>query len=389
MRTNLFLASALAASLATGCKWTDFDDLEDQTWVRSTQDPELGANDYAVAIAGVAPDGAGGTLVVISDDTANYSTLEYAVDGNSAVGTNPAPIKLGTQNIGAVADSPVFTVDDAGTRLALVERSINGSNFALLLGSPTAPAGVEVATADMPAPAPDAAAFAGTTLLFAAGSRIYRVPMSGMASSCAIIDHGSMPVQVAGMGVHGTNLVVWTKTGKVLQYSTVAFDTCTMMLPPLAGEITMAMFMPTTGARVHSIGNYVILSGKAASSRVAESFVIDMTSFSSVGTSLAIDGVKSSLVADLGGVTYFVAGIPDKSISGVVAGAIELYEFNTSNGTLAETPTMTLHDADPDSGAQFGRTVATMAFRGDPILVVGAAAEVFAYFRTDVYDHLP
>lgn len=389
-RTNIFLATAIAATLsgAAGCKWTDFDDLENETWVRSTEDPELGANDYAVAIAGVETGAAGGSLLVISDDSPNLSTLEFAVDGSSSVGTSPAPLKLGTQNIGSIADQPVFAVDTTGANLALVERSINGTSFALMIGSPTAPAGKEVTSPDMPVPSADAVAFAGSTILFAAGSKIYRVPTTGMASSCAIVDGASMPVQVAGMGVHTTNLVVWTKTGTVLRYSTAAFDPCTTAVAPLAGQITIADFIPGPGARVHVVNNFAVLAARATTSRIGQAYVIDMTTFTTVGTAFAIEGLRSTVIAELGGTTYFVVGISDKSIGGVITGAVELHELSTS-GAIAETAAVVLHDAEPKSGQQFGRTVATMSFRGNQILVVGAAAEVFAYFRTAVYDHLP
>ncbi len=390
MRTTFFLACALAAG-ATGCKWTDFDDLEGQTWVRSTQDPEIGANDYAVAIAGVETGAAGGTLVVISDDTPNYSTLEYAVDGSAEVGTNPSPIKLTSQSIGSIAEQPVFAVDANNAKLALVERSTNGSNFSVLFGSPTAPAGLEPMSMDTPTPQPDAAAFVGGALVFAAGSRIYRLPETGGGSmSCTLVDHANMPVQIAGMGHHLPNLIVWTKAGTVLSYLAIGLESCGgATLAPTAGEITMSGFMPASGARVHIVGTHAVLAGKAATSRIGQIYVIDLTTFTTVGTALALEGMRSSVVADFGGTTYLAAGIPDRSVQGVVAGVVELYELNTSTGVLAETPVVTLHDADPESGQQFGRTVAAMSFRGDPVLVVGTATEIFTYFRTAVYDHLP
>ena len=44
MKRFILLAVAL-----TACKWTDFDDLSDQTWVRAQDKPSIGSTDYAIS----------------------------------------------------------------------------------------------------------------------------------------------------------------------------------------------------------------------------------------------------------------------------------------------------------------------------------------------------
>jgi NADPH2:quinone reductase len=49
------------------------------------------------------------------------------------------------------------------------------------------------------------------------------------------------------------------------------------------------------------------------------------------------------------------------------------------------TTAMTLHDAQPERGQQFGRAVAVMPFNGEPVIAVAADNEVFVYFRSALY----
>lgn len=389
MRTRLLFL--LGISLV-GCKWTDFDDLEDDTWVRSTEDPDLGATDYAVAIAGVSTSSSGGMLAVVSDDTPNYSTIDYNSAGGADVGANP--VKLGTQNIGALAESPVFISEPSTGRIGLVERSINGGNFAILFGSPTAPAGLELMSAETPTPAPDAAVFVNSDLVFAAGDTLYTIPAAGgMAIPCSATDHMNMPLQVAGMAADASTLWVWTKGGALLGYPLAALNPCNGGSVPAPGANAFTVpggFMPGAGAKVHIEGTFAILAGRATTSRTGQVFVVDLTNLTQVGTTLTVEGLRSSVVASFDGITTYLAiGVPDQTVESVVAGQVQLHEYNPATGELAAAPAETLYDADPESGQQFGRTITTMPFNGSPILVVGADAEVFAYYRTALYDHLP
>jgi hypothetical protein len=251
---NLFTVLALSSALLGACKWTDFDDLEDTTWVRSTENPDLGAKEYAVAIAGVSTGTSGGTLAVLSDNSPNFSILEYKKGGSVAVGANP--VDLGTQRIGSISDAPVFATDPAG-RIAIVERSTTGGNFAVVFGSATAPAAIEFPTTVNPTPSPDAAVFVtgsgGQYVVFAAGNSLNIVAPDSTQTSCSGTDSDMMPLQVAAMDHDGTDLWVWTKSGSLIRYplapttGDVLCDTGGILTPPnLAFDTAI---MPGPGAR--------------------------------------------------------------------------------------------------------------------------------------------
>ena len=98
MRTSLFIAALALVSMA-GCAWSEFDDLADTTWVRSTDEPNVGSRNYALAIVGLTTGTSGGQLGVVSDDTPDYSTIDYDSDGADTAGGND--VKLGQHRIAA------------------------------------------------------------------------------------------------------------------------------------------------------------------------------------------------------------------------------------------------------------------------------------------------
>jgi len=387
MRTHyLFVALALTSA----CKWTDFDDLEEATWARSTQDPDIGSSDYAVAILGVSMGASGGTLAVVSDDTANFSTIEYSAKGDADIGASP--IKLGMNAIGALAEAPVFVTNSMG-QIGLVERSIQGGNFAVMFGTATAPVATEFMAAASPAPSPDAAVFAPNgDLVFAAGNTLYSLASTG-GTPIACTDMSSMPITVAAMDHDGSNLWVWTKTGSLISFPLAALSPCNGGMLPNPGNSTFTPpggFMPAPGARLHVVNStFAILTGHPMTTRSGSIFVVNLSNLTQVGTTATIEGLRTSTVAVLGGDTYLTVGVPDRAIGGVAAGEVDLLAFNTTTGMLDATPALSLHDTDPQSGQLFGRTVTTMNFNGEPIIVVGADSEIFAYYRTTLYDHLP
>ena len=125
MRNVLFLA----ALSVTGCAWSEFDDLADTTWVRSVDEPNVGSRNYGVASVGVTTATSGATVGGISDDTPDFSTIDYAADGTATVGTND--VKLGQHRIAVLTDPPLFATDGAG-KIALAERSTTGGNIAVV-----------------------------------------------------------------------------------------------------------------------------------------------------------------------------------------------------------------------------------------------------------------
>jgi hypothetical protein len=390
---NALLAALAATSLLGACKWTDFDDLEDTTWVRSTQDPEIGSSDYPVAIAGVSSGTSGGTLAVVSDDISKYSLIEYSSAGDASVNTAQA-ISLGGQQIGAVSDTPVFVTDPAG-RIALVERSSNGGgNFAVFFGSATAPAGLEFAATTQPAPTPDAAVFvpngANFDLVFAAGNSIYTLASTGGTPvACMGMDNNNMPLQVAALDHDGTNLWVWTKSGSLISYPLSALTPCnggTLPAPGATSFTPTGGFMPSAGARAHVVGAFAILSGRPSGASAGSVFVVNLSNLTQVGSTLMIEGLRTTTIATFGSETYLVTGVPARNVDGVPAGEVDLHRFEMVAGALDALPALSLHDSDPESGQLFGRALAMMNFNGSPILVVGAKAEILAYYRTALYE---
>lgn len=376
MRKLLFLA----ALSFTGCAWSEFDDLSDTTWVRSIDEPNVGSRDYALAIVGVSTATSGGLVGVISDDTPDYSTIEYAADGTASIGSND--VKLGQHRIAVLTDPPLFTTDGMG-KIALAERSTTGGNIAVVSGSATAPTGVEFAAT---AP-PDAVTFAGADIVVAAGNTFYTLQAAAQVP-CVNTDTS---FGAAALASDGTNLWVWSKAGAFFNYPLTALTPCTGMMLPAPGSTVMTTgFMPAVGARVHLVGNFAILTGHAPMSRMGQVFVVDRTSMTIVDM-MMVDGLQSSTIATFGRTqTYLVLGVPDRTVdTGVVSGEVDVLEFDAATGMLNKTPVLQLHDAQPESGELFGRSVTTTKFNDKEILVVAANSEVFAYYKTDLYDALP
>lgn len=379
---HLLLSSLLAASALTGCKWGEFDDLADTTWVHASDDPNIGSTNYGVAIVGVTTQSSGGQIAVVSNDVPNYSTLDYSADGQAAVGPNNQ--KLGVHFIASLSDPPILITDGTG-KVALVERAIDAGNIAVVTGPATAVADKPFASTNTP----DAATFAGANLVIAAGPTIYTVGDTGVPPACTSTD--SM-FKVAGMASDGTNVFVWTTAGEFGSVPIAALAPCTGgMLPALGTTFMTTGLMPAVGSQVHlTLAKYAVLVGHAQSSNASQIIVVDITTMQQVGTTIMIgDSVKSSTVGSYGGATYVAVGVPSRSVDGLVSGQVELYEMAPSTGILTTSPAIVLNDAQPESGEEFGRSITTMKFNGQEILVVGAHSEIFAYYKTALYDVLP
>lgn len=373
MRTKLVIA---ALSLA-GCNWMDFDDLSEQAWVRSTDDAHIGSRNYALAIAGVSTSTSGGLLGVISDDSPDYSTIDYGTDGVDRSGQND--LKLNQHRIAALTDPPLFVTDGAG-KFLLAERSTTGGNIAVVFGAATSPAGQEFPAVA----APDAVAFAGGNAVVAAGNTFYTLQGS-TPIACAPT---SASFASAAMAANAQDLFVWTKSGMLVVQPLAQLSPCGTLVSD--GPYTTSL-VPAPGARVHLAGNYAILTAHAQSSRMGQVFVVDVTNPAlPVQTdTLMVEGLQSSALATFGTSTYLAVGVPDRAVDGVITGQVDVFALDTTTGTLTQTPAMSLHDAQPESGAQFGRSVTTMKFNDQEILVVAAKSEVFAYYKTTLYDALP
>jgi hypothetical protein len=390
MRSKMFTALLLGGAL-TACKWTDFDDLADQTWVRSTEKQSVSSNDYALAIVGATASTTGGRLAVVSNDSPSYSTLEHdGATGDTKVGPNIQ--RLGNHFIAVLAEQPILLGDGAG-KIALVERAIDQGNVAVVFGPADA-------IADLTFPAmgiPDAATYAGADLVISVTTpsgepNLFYVTTTAAPAGCVAEDDAAMPLSAAALAADATHLWAWTKRGVLLRYLLADVSGCDATpITPVTGTYETTGFSPGSAARIHLVGPIAILAAHADRSRNSEIAVVNTADLSEVErrTGSAVEGLRSSELAAWGGTSYLVVGYPDRTVAGVVAGQVELYAIDPAAPALTATPALVLHDASPESGQQFGRSVTTMKFNDKPILVVAANNEVFSYYKTSLYDALP
>jgi len=80
MRTTMLFLAVGAAALGA-CKWTEFDDLQNEAWVGSTEKPNVKSSDYGVAIQRGATLANGGTAGRDRRQPGDYSELAYDAKG--------------------------------------------------------------------------------------------------------------------------------------------------------------------------------------------------------------------------------------------------------------------------------------------------------------------
>jgi len=382
----------LLAIALVGCKWTDFDDLSDQTWVRSQDKPSIGSTDYAISITGASTGTDGGTLAVVSTDAPTLSTIHYDAKGTDKVGGSPA--KLGQFFIASLGEKPILVNDGMGN-VALVEKAVDNNQIAIVSGPADAPNSANVA-----GPPPDAATYGGSKLYIAATSAVATAPNFFIDDGtmnmpmCALVESDNTTLlSTAAIAADTANnrLWVWTKAGKVFSYP---LDTLCASATASAAYTPATAFSPGTGAHISLVtgggktwGVFAAHADKATNGVV---MVLDLSAAQAAdpnGTAeqLAVDGLLSSTVATFDTMTYVVLGIPSKQVNSTQAGQVEIHPFDPTTGALDAMSMETLNDAQPENGQLFGRDVTTMQYNGKTILVVAASNEVFAYYRTSVY----
>lgn len=382
----------LLAITLVGCKWTDFDNLSDQAWVRSQDKPSIGSTDYAISITGASSGSDGGTVAVVSTDSPTLSTIVYDAKGTDKIGDNP--LKLGQHFITSLGEKPILVNDGMGN-IALVEKAIDLGKIAVVFGPAATPADLT-----FPGPPPTAAVYGGGNLYIAAPAsgptmpNLFVVDGSMNMPQCDLLDENSMPLAAAAIATDQNNLWVWTKTGSVLGYALTGLVAGCSAVTPSTAAFTQT-FAPGTGAALHIISDgtkeWAVIAAHADKATNGEVVVLDLTVADSVtppaqvGTTQSVDGLLSSTVAKLDGKTYVVLGIPSRQIGSTMAGQVEIRDFDVATGTLDSMPAEVLNDAQPENGQLFGRDVTTMQFNGKTILVVAASNEVFAYYRTSLY----
>ena len=418
MRASLF---ALAIGLV-GCNWTEFDDLEGDTWISVQGQPNDDSTDFGVALARGARDtaaGAGGSIVALGTGQAQYLRLEYSATGSVEV---RSALELNAQfGVGNLDLQPVLIADPASDEVGLVattggdqvtvlhgdenlvDRQLFGPRQAFAATYMIAPVagmpGVVTPSFPIAAAGPDET----TSALFPGPFVSYPNP----PPKCNLKKDNGDPVNIRGVGaafVTATtyhDIVVWTSDGDLLVYDGNVFSaqngpscpgtpTEGNQVPLVAKPAASTGFAPARGSVILMYQNrYAILVGHKDLNNTESYLAIwDIGGATGapvqVGATISVPGLRTATVLENGTDKYIVAGYPNETFDGVTAGRVQVYAFTTTDGLSAES-VLTLHDATPESGQQFGRAVAVTEFNGTPVIAVAADNEVFFYFRTALY----
>src|ERR1041384_3807277 len=133
MRTILFLALGTLAASTAACKWTEFDDLSDETWVSSTEKPDVKSTNYGVAIQRGNKTGTEGRLAIIGANQATFSELVFDTNGDSKLASTA--LELNSQfGVGNLDPQPILLADPTGDAVALVINA-GGSSILVLEGT--------------------------------------------------------------------------------------------------------------------------------------------------------------------------------------------------------------------------------------------------------------
>lgn len=417
------LSFVLIATLAVGCKWTDFDDLEDETWVSTIGKPNSDSSDYGVALArGLKTSASGGKLVVLGSGQAQYTEQVFSGNGDSELAN---PLKLNSQfAIGNLDAQPILISDPASDDVSLVTPSGGTSiflftpNSAVKMHQVFGPASPDAAVyldpparADMPGSDPPAQPIVGS------GDAVYGAytltDTPNVQPKCPLVDDMNQAISIRGLGAARItqtatdDLVVWTATGKLLIYPGDVFngalpfgtscgvDAMSAKASPLAGATVVDTgFMPAKGSQIQMIdGKYALLIGhKDVGDSASFLAVYDVTAGAPgavtptrIGTPVTAPDLRTATLLDAPTGRFIAAGYPTATFDGVRAGHVLLYPFDTTTG-ISATPAATLNDAQPENDQAFGRALVAFPFNGKNVLAVSADNEVFVYFRTTLYD---
>ncbi|MGE0397680.1 MAG: hypothetical protein AB7T06_13245 [Kofleriaceae bacterium] len=419
MRNKVFLLALLA-----GCNWTEFDDLEGDTWISVQGQPNDDSTDFGVALARGARDtapGAGGSIVALGTGQAQYMRLVYSANGSVSV---ESALELNAQfGVGNLDPQPVLVPDPATDEVGLVATT-GGDQVTVLHGDENlvdrqlfGPRQAFAATYMIAPVAGMPGMVTPSYPIVAAGpdevtSALFPGPFVGYpnpAPKCNLTEDDGDPVNIRGVGAAFVtssmyhDVVVWTTAGDLYTYDGLVFAaqngtacpgsaTEGTATPLTTKPVAATGFMPGRGSQIVMFQNrYALLVGHKDLNN-PESYLAlwDLGEVGStgapvqLGATIAVPGLRTAAILENGTDTYVVAGYPNETFDGVQAGRVQVYAFNTTDGLTAES-VLTLHDASPESGQQFGRAIAVTEFNGTPVIAVAADNEVFLYFRTALY----
>ena len=348
----------LVLALASGCAWTSFDDLSDQTPVRAQEKPDGNkSSDYGTAIAGATAPGDtnGGKVAVLSSGPGNYSTLDLDTGGTAlSVGDNET---LGVHTIDSI--TPLATLlFDGVSQVALIDNSNVGTVVAVTGNADALSVDQQVGTSAKP----DATAFAAGQIVVgvtapAGMSNVFSVKGTSVVN-CTLVDMTTMPLAAAAVAIDGSKLWAYSKTGAFFGYDLVKLDNaanCVALAPNTPAVMVAAA---ANGAHVDIVASKfaVITAYDSASSATGSVSIVDLGTMAAVGTPLAASGVRSAAFNTFDGQGVVVLGYPNRAIDAVLGvGAVDLHKLDVATGTLSTTADATLSIPGVDANQALGR----------------------------------
>lgn len=393
MVKTLISIGLVGLATTTACKWTEFDELAEQTWVHSTERPNSISKNWGVAIQRASASGAGGTIAVVGASEAMFTEVRY-----SPVGGVEIPAEVGV-SAGSLPTEPILLAEPGSDNVALVVPAGGGATVLrgtrdMLTEHPVpGPATVDGATYMQPASGPPGVLVGYASSVFGV---VFAAPPGTAPRACMLTDATGNAIRIAALGTwrNGTadDVIVWGADGLLYRFATTVFDTCaspaatevsakaTMVLPPVED-------LDYDGAQIVSfqIGTRQLAVLQTADSDNGYLAVVDLDNLTIISERAEPLIRTVSSVFELDGAFFVAAGYPTDTVEGVIAGTVRVFAIDETTG-IATSPAMQLYDAEPESGQLFGRSIAIVPFNNMPTIAVGASNEVFMYFRTALYE---
>lgn len=389
------LGLGVAVLAGGGCKWTDFDDLKEDTWVTATGKPDSKAASWGVSIARINRGASGGTLGVLGASEPTFARIVIGPNGDTNIGSEVLVNRSFAANLPI---EPLFLSNPTGDQVILATGTID-SRITVLRSSET---GLEERIITGSTMQPSAATFlvapSGVTqALVAHGDTVFAAPLDDAAQAkCKLVDDTGAALEVRAMGAYrrtGTSddVLVLSATGKLMVYPGSLFAGCGAgTQAPLAGLTLDTMFTGAlSGSQILTFedpaGTFALIQAHSDSKGHIGLYKLD-AAITLVGSARADAGVRQIAIFEPPSSTkrYVIAGFPTALVEGVAAGQVLLFDLDTTAG-IGNAPALTLSDAQPEDNQSFGRSVASLPYNGSNIIAVAADNDVFLYFRTSLY----
>ena len=369
----------------SGCDWTKFDKLADDTWVDTTKSPKNpDFQRYGEAIA--IPSGEEGMTVFVwgqqSGDSLptvdGLAQVSYNAEGQPELGgitfSSEAP---SADPVGNTATLPIIRDEDRVLVAVSASNSLEGQVLIWTKGAET-PQFSESFVVASPA---QALTTLGPDLVIGHGDSLSIIPSyadaPGATQTCTL-PQGNV---VLGMITIGDNIAVSTRVdnGIASVYVIASTDlasctaTQTLVAPNDESDFGSAMAAGNfvDGAELDLVvaapsGNRVYVFPDEGADPVVT--IEGPTGSGMFGTSLATASYSS---------TTLVVGAP-MAQADTKNGAGSAYLYTVVDGAFSLGGT--LHDARPKENQHFGQAVAVGSFNGQDLIVAGADGEIFTYF---------